>query len=152
MRNLLNGNKIRKLNQSYKLWIDNGFVAPKFPNHRNFGRFRQFRSTIFSKLDSTEIMNNSRTGPLSVCNFWFSLLIDLNCQLQLKKNYKKIRISPCANFREMLFSETGRNFAKHSLPKLTKISRNLKNSWTVPLKIVNLLIFIENRLEIGKTA
>ena len=44
-----------------------------------------------------------------------------------------------------------RNFAKHSLPNLTEISRNLKNSWTIPLKIVNLLIFIKkNRLEIGK--
>ena len=58
---------------------------------------------------------------------------------------KKERISSRAKLTgETLLSETD--------PKFTKILRNLINSGTVPLKIVNLLIFIDHRLEIGKTA
>ena len=42
--------------------------------------------------------------------------------------------------RETLLSERDQKFAKHFSPKLTEISRNLKNLRKVPLKIVNLLI------------
>ena len=87
---------------------------------------------------------------------WFSLIIDLKCERQfknLKLQKKKSNFSLC---------EIYRNAARRSFPKLTEIIPKFRetlqtetdlnfaifeNSWKVPAKIFNFLIFIDNRLE-----
>ena len=113
--------------------------------------FGNFGRRIFT-VDSAEVLNNSRTVPFKNVYFsWFSLIIDLNCErkfknLKFQKCYENLLVQNLPKypkFSETLLSEGDRNFAKHFLPKLTK---------TISIKIVNLLIFIDNSLEIGKIA
>ena len=61
--------------------------------------------------------------------------------IKISQNYSRFYFLS----RETLLSETDRNYNEISRTLLTEI-------WKFPLKIVNVLIFIDNRLEIGKTA
>ena len=132
---------ITKISRNVSVSFDHTFreILRKFRKQtilRNFGRFRQFRSTNFSNLRSIfgwsfEQFANS---PLLIIEREFK-------NLKWQKFYEFLLVRNLQKFCETLLTETDRNF-----------DLIWKTREQFLLEIVNMLIFIDNRLEIGKRA